>query len=139
MAFYISSTLFEHLQHSRATGDGEDVSTAIGPFSDCFADALNVVEAIKQVAGYKYALLYVADTVPVAASAAAVWMVKVLANAFPADVTTTDGDVEGFWSWFENGQELPASGMPFTLLAVLMYTAYGTWSAIQFSHYSKLP
>ena len=63
MAFYISSTLFEHLQHSRATGDGEDVSTAIGPFSDCFADALNVVEAIKQVAGYKYALLYVAVSV----------------------------------------------------------------------------
>ena len=58
MAFYLSSTIFEHSQYTCATSEIGDDNIQTEHFSDCFADALNVIEAIKHIADYRYALLY---------------------------------------------------------------------------------
>ena len=58
MAFYLSSTVFEHLQHTSDSVENDNDVIQTEAFSDCFADALNVVESLTQIADCKYALFY---------------------------------------------------------------------------------
>ncbi|KAK9895484.1 hypothetical protein P389DRAFT_197541 [Cystobasidium minutum MCA 4210] len=80
MAFFISRTrtdvfsAFHEINRDMAYQTNKHFNSLL----ECYSDATAVLTSLQQISVHKYALIYMADTVPVGACAAAVWLLHAI-------------------------------------------------------------